>query len=95
MGVAFLAILAQVFLNLGCARIEASVAALIRTIDIPLSLIFQRLVFGQESEWISIIGASIVFSMSMLGTILKQLKAGRIIEKGDGIDVFSGFMQTS
>mmetsp|Transcript_81307 Transcript_81307/g.204576 ORF Transcript_81307/g.204576 Transcript_81307/m.204576 type:complete len:463 (+) Transcript_81307:209-1597(+) len=75
--VAGLAIGAQIFLNLGCARIESTVAALIRTLDIPLALVFQYLVFGEAAKALEIGGAFIVLFACAALTAMKQHKANR------------------
>jgi len=75
--VAVFAILAQVLLNLGCATIPASLAAVIRTMDIPLALIFQYLILGTAARKLEIIGAGIVMVACVGLTVSKQLKANK------------------
>ena len=72
------AIGAQIFLNLGCARIDSSMAALIRTLDIPLSLILQHFIFGKVPQVGEVVGASIVTMACITLTVLKQINANMV-----------------
>jgi len=54
------AVAAQMLLNLGCARVEASAAALVRTLDIPLSIAIQAIFFNNGAQPVQILGAGLV-----------------------------------
>merc|ERR1712107_388120 len=61
----------------GCTRIESTVAALIRTLDIPLALVFQYFIFGEAAEALEIAGAIVVLFACAALTAMKQLNANR------------------
>mmetsp|Transcript_8176 Transcript_8176/g.14149 ORF Transcript_8176/g.14149 Transcript_8176/m.14149 type:complete len:420 (-) Transcript_8176:74-1333(-) len=75
--VAMCAMLAQVLLNLGCLRIPLSLAAAIRTLDIPLALVLQYIILGKPATLLEVLGASIVLVACIARIVMKQLMANR------------------
>ena len=85
--VACLAITAQIFLNLGIASgAQATVAALIRTADIPLALVFQYFLIGEVPQKLEIVGACIVLAACVALTVLKQATSNASGERAQGTD---------
>jgi len=66
------------FTGLGCLTIgyqlaHASVASLIMYAEIPISYLFQAFLFGQDVDWMSILGCSLIL-VSGVGSVAKELK---------------------